>query len=311
MRLFGNWQFHIGAQPFMICKHLKKDINKTMKQLFAFILLLALLPSCKKEKIEDPLVKSCFGYQPDAQNEKKVRFTNCSENALSYKWNFGDGTTSNESEPTHEYSGSFPFYVTLIAYHGSKSDTITRRLFDEIMVYKPNIYIYPLHKTRLCVGISFPMGGDIVESIPEYGDGWCVDIDINGKINGKYDYLFYESKQPNIFQYEKGWCIGRADLKSFFEKNMAQYNFSSSEIRDFIDYWMPLLTEDNFYCIYPQTNEIIDKIIRLDLSVKPDKIYRLFYGVIGTSEFKKLEAPKIKSFDRNGFYIVEWGVFRN
>ncbi len=283
-----------------------------MKQLLIFILLFAFLPSCKKEKIEDTLVvKSCFGFQPDTQNERKVRFTNCSENALSYKWNFGDGTTSNESEPTHEYSGPFPFYVTLIAINGSKSDTITRRLFDEIMVYKPNIYIYPLFQTRLCVEISFPMGGDIVESIPEYADGWCVDVDVRGKINGGYDYLFYESKQPNIFQYQKGWCVRRADLKSFFEKNMALYNFSTSEIKDFDDYWIPLLTGDNFYCIYPQTNEILDKIIQFDFSVKPDKVYRLFYGIVGSDDYKKLTPPEIKSFDRSGYFVVEWGVFRN
>ena len=283
-----------------------------MKQLFAFILLLALLPSCKKEKIEDPLVvKSCFGFLPDAQNEKKVRFTNCSENALSYKWNFGDGTTSNESEPTHEYPGFFPFYVTLIAYNGSQSDTITRRLFDEIMVYKPNIYIYPMVQTRICVDVSFPLGGDIVESIPEYNNGWCVDVDVSGKINGEYDHLFYESKQPNIFQYQTGWCVRKVDLKSFFEKNMALYNFSTSEIKDFVDYWMPLLTEDNFYCIYPQTKDILDKIIRLDFSVKPDKVYRLFFGIVGSKDFKKLTPPEVKSFDRSGYFVVEWGVFRN
>ena len=235
-----------------------------MKQLFLLILLFSFFSGCKKDDIEEPEVKACFGFQPDVINISKVKFENCSENADSYIWNFGDGTTSREFEPIHVFSGSYPFYVTLIAYNGSKSDTITRRVIDEIMVYKPNIYIYPLLQTKLCVGLSFPMGGNIVESIPEYGDGWCVNIDTNGKINYQYNYLFYESKQPNIFQYEKGWCVSRVNLKSFFEKNMALYNFSTSEIKDFVDYWMPILTEDNFYCIYPQTNEIIDKIIRLD-----------------------------------------------
>lgn len=283
-----------------------------MKQLFILILLYSFFAGCKKDKVEEPLteLKACFGSKPNNPSDGKVQFENCSENADSYLWNFGDGTTSTEFEPTHLYSGTFPFIVTLIAYDGTKSDTICKGVFDEIMVYKPNIYIYPLLQTQLCVRLSFPMGGNIVESIPEYTDGWCVDVDVSGKINGEYDYLFYESKQPNIFQYEKGWCVGKADLKSFFEKNMALHNFSPSEIKDFVDYWMPLLTEDNFYCIYPQTSQIIDKIIQLDFSVKPDKIHRLFYGVIGTSEFKKLEEPEIKVFERSGFYVVEWGVFR-
>jgi len=282
-----------------------------MKQLFLFILLFSFFAGCKKDIIEEPEIKACFGFQPDAINISKVRFENCSENAESYKWSFGDGTTSNEFEPIHVFSGTYPFYVTLIAFNGSKSDTITRRVIDEIMLYKPNIYIYPQSQTRLCVELSFPLGGNIVESIPEYGEGWCVDVDAKGKINGKYDYLFYESKQPNIFQYNKGWCVRRVDLKSFFEKNMAQYNFSTSEIKDFVDYWMPLLTGENFYCIYPQTKEVLDKIIRLDFSVKPDKVYRLFYGVVGSGDYKKLNSPEIKSFDRSGYFVVEWGVFRN
>lgn len=274
--------------------------------------MIILLLSCKKDKVEEPLpeLKACFGSRPNSPSDGKVQFENCSENADSYLWNFGDGTTSSEFEPTHLYSGTFPFIVTLIAYDGTKSDTISKSVFDEIMVYKPNIYIYPLLQTKLCVELSFPMGGNIVESIPEYAEGWCIDVDNKGKINGKYDYLFYESKQPNLFQYEKGWCVGRSDLKSFFEKNMAIYNFSTSEIKDFVDYWMPLLIEDDYYCIYPQTNEIIDRIIQLDFSVKPDKIQRLFYGVIGANEFKKLEEPNIKIFDRSGFYVMEWGVFR-
>lgn len=283
-----------------------------MKKLFAFILLIIFLLSCKKDKIEEPPleIKACFESQPNTLNDSKVQFTNCSENAKSYYWDFGDGATSSEFEPTHLYPGRFPFNVTLIAYNGSKSDTISKRIYDEIITYKPNIYIYPLLESRLCVQLSFPMGGKILESLPEYADGWCVNIDTNGKINDQYNYLYYECKQPNIYQYEKGWCISKENLKTFFENNMVLYNFSPSEIKDFVDYWMPLLTGDNYYCIYPQTNEIIDKIIQLDFSVRPDKIYRLFYGIVGTNEFKKLNEPNIQSFDRSGFFVVEWGVFR-
>lgn len=283
-----------------------------MKQLFVIFLLLVAFLGCKKDKaeIEDQTLNACFGTKINTINDGVVEFSNCSENANSYLWNFGDGTTSEEVAPTHVYAGGFPFNVTLIAYNGNKSDTITKRIYDDIIAYKPNIYIYPLFKSRLCVQLSFPMGGNIIESIPEYADGWCVNVDTNGRIDNQYNYLFYESKQPNLFQYERGWCIGRENLKTFFEKNMAMYNFSTSEIKDFVDYWIPILTGDNFYCIYPQTNEIIDKIIQLDFSVKPDRVHRLFYGVVEANEFKVINEPIIQPFDRSGFYVVEWGVFR-
>lgn len=283
-----------------------------MKQLFVIFLLIATLLSCKKDKVEDEVkkVKACFGTITDIRNDGIVQFTNCSENAKSYLWDFGDGKTSEEFAPKHVYSSTFPFNVSLIAFDGVKSDTITKRIYDDIVTYKPNIYIYPLIKSRLSVHLSFPLGGNITESIPEYAKGWNITVNIDGKINDQYNYLYYECIHPNIYQYEKGWCVSRENLKSFFEKNMAQYNFSTSEIKDFVDYWMPLLTGNNFYCIYPQTNEIIDQIIQLDFSAKPNRIHRLFYGVVGIKEFKILNEPQIKPFDRSGFYVVEWGVFR-
>ena len=248
-----------------------------MKQLFIIFLLATALSCCKKDKTEDLNVKACFSTTFDETNDGIVQFTNCSENANSYHWDFGDGKTSEEFEPKHVYSGSIPINVTLTAFNGNNSDMIVKRIYDNITVFKPNIYIYPLLKLQLSVQLSFPLGGNIVESIPEYAKGWNVSIDTNGKINNQYNYLFYESTQPNLFQYEKGWCISRENLKAFFENNMAQYNFSSSEINDFTDYWMPLLTGYNFYCIYPQTNEIINKIIQLNFSVKPDHIHTAYF----------------------------------
>ena len=65
---------------------------------------------------------------------------------------------------------------------------------DTITVYKPNIYIYPIVETELNIQILFPSGGRIVESIPQYYEGWDVTITNDGQIDSTYDYLFYESK---------------------------------------------------------------------------------------------------------------------
>ena len=68
------------------------------------------------------------------------------------------------------------------------------------MVYKPNIYIYPNEQIDLSVKLSFPMGGKIVTSIPEYGTGWNIVVDTSGLINNTYSFLFYESTQPAAIQ---------------------------------------------------------------------------------------------------------------
>src|SRR5204863_4628197 len=46
---------------------------------------------------------------------RSVIFTNSSQNATTYLWNFGDATTSTLANPTHTYSASGTYNVSLIA----------------------------------------------------------------------------------------------------------------------------------------------------------------------------------------------------
>lgn len=57
---------------------------------------------------------------------KVVTFTNTTINAYSYLWDFGDGTTSNETNPVHEYAQPGCYTVVLKAY--------------TFCLVKPNIY---------------------------------------------------------------------------------------------------------------------------------------------------------------------------
>ena len=56
-------------------------------------------------------------------------FTNTSSNATTYAWNFGDGTTSNQSNPTHTFSANGTYTVTLTASNdcgtATTSETVT------------------------------------------------------------------------------------------------------------------------------------------------------------------------------------------
>ena len=277
--------------------------------LFLLSMLIAaiIVVGCKKE--ENTAVNACFSYTVTEMVAGEVQFKNCSENATSYLWDFGDGKTSGEKEPKHIFEGSFPFTVSLVAINGSNRATVVNQVTNNIMVFKPNIYIYPLTSINLSVKIEFPQGGNITESIPTYNDGWTVNIDSNGIINSKFNYLFYESLQPNIFQYKKGWCVSKSDLTAFFNKNMGLYNFSDREITDFIEYWIPRLQENEYYMVYPQTNDIIDNIIKLKFSIRPNNVNRLFYGIVGLDKYTKIEEPSIIQFKRDGFFVMEWGVF--
>ena len=176
-------------------------------------------------------------------------------------------------------------------------------------VDKPNIYIYPNEKIQLTVKLDFPMGGEIVTSIPEYGTGWNVLVDTTGLMDNTYSYLFYESIQPDIWQRNYGWSIKTADLDLFFRKNMTEYGFKGREIEDFVDYWIPRLKDSPFYSIYPQTKNLIDNVIKFDFSKQPDNLLRLFYVIKGNNQLQeRLIEPRIDNFNREGYFVTEWGV---
>jgi len=176
---------------------------------------------------------------------------------------------------------------------------------------KPNIYLYPTEKSQVSIHLSFPLGGKITASIPSHGNGWIVSIDTSGFINNKYEYLFYESVQPNVWQLTEGWTIKRSELKAFFTDNLLKYGFQGREIKDFMDYWIPRLIDFEYYEIYPQKSNIINTAIKLEIFKTPDNVLRLHYLIKGVSSDSnnKLITPIVNSkFNRSGFYVTEWGV---
>jgi PKD repeat protein len=54
---------------------------------------------------------ACFKATTACQGQPTA-FTSCATNATSWSWNFGDGTSSNQQNPTHIYSTPGPFSVT-------------------------------------------------------------------------------------------------------------------------------------------------------------------------------------------------------
>lgn len=181
---------------------------------------------------------------------------------------------------------------------------------DSIVVRKPNIYIYPEEKINLRVEISFPFGGKILASEPTYTDsGWDITVDPSGLINNTYQYLFYECRIPNRFQTDEGWKIRQRNLDRFFHGSLIQFGLNEKEIDDFAEYWLPKLTDFEYYLIFPQRKEIIDQLIQLNFSVEPQHLQRIFYLFKGIekNDDVKIDPPQFRAIPRNGYTIVEWG----
>ena len=66
-------------------------------------------------------------------NKALHNFTNTSTGALSYLWNFGDGTTSATTSPSHTYASAGSFLVTLQAVNGACTSTFSKRIYIQNM----------------------------------------------------------------------------------------------------------------------------------------------------------------------------------
>lgn len=105
-----------------------------------------------------------FGYT--TAHPFKVIFTNTSKKATSYIWDFGDGTTSKEENPSHRYNSKGVYKVTLTARRGDYSDK-----------YSANITIEAPTK---CYAT-----GIVYEKVPKYNEYY--------NIRFTDDYLLFET----------------------------------------------------------------------------------------------------------------------
>ena len=77
------------------------------------------------------------------------QITNLSENADRYEWDFGDGNTSEEFEPQHDYDSVGTYTILLTAYNGDCIDTFSRTIIVDMEVsvqsdiHFGNIKIFP------------------------------------------------------------------------------------------------------------------------------------------------------------------------
>ncbi|MFN0175512.1 MAG: PKD domain-containing protein [Saprospiraceae bacterium] len=99
-----------------------------------FIGLLAvslLFVTCKKDDMNPTeLPISSFQYAINPANFLEVTFTNFSQNATVYAWNFGDGNTSTDKDPKHTYAAAGTYTVSLKASNAAgenatRNETIT------------------------------------------------------------------------------------------------------------------------------------------------------------------------------------------
>jgi len=97
-----------------------------------FFLFLTLLFSVITFSCEDGVLEPIYGTKPTADftivsspsNIYAFSFTNGSSGAVSYNWDFGDGSGSSDANPSHVYTGAGTFAVILTAQAAGTSNAV-------------------------------------------------------------------------------------------------------------------------------------------------------------------------------------------
>jgi len=110
-----------------------KRFNFLMKTFFLFAIFSMVIVSCKKDPVaEDPIAS--FQYEASTDNYLEVTFTNYSQNATTYSWDFGDGESSTEKNPVHTYAGDGTYTVVLTA---SNADGVSATFSENFTLTDP------------------------------------------------------------------------------------------------------------------------------------------------------------------------------
>lgn len=164
-------------------------MNKLNKWIVLGAMALVIWSSCEKE--DEPIA----GDKPVASfttliEDLQVTFTNTSSGADSYAWDFGDGNTSDEVSPTHQYSTGGSYEVTLTATNafGSTTSKQTLAIVEPDKYKKEGYYIFTLAESS---GGATYYGG-YFEDIPSGSvDMTQFSTYSNARIRAQYNEFLY------------------------------------------------------------------------------------------------------------------------
>lgn len=175
---------------------------------------------------------------------------------------------------------------------------------------KPVIYLYPEEKEQISVKVM-PVGG-MSYSDPKYNSGWNVVADQNSNItnliDGKsYPYLFWEGRGGIYKTPDRGFIVEQKDVRSFLLSKLALLGLNNKESSDFIEYWEPKMQNSPYYFVTFMGTDYMNSLAPLEIVPKPDTIIRILMDYLPLSKPINVIGYNIKTPERKGFTVVEWG----
>ena len=166
-----------------------------------------------------------------------VKFSNASMNATSYEWNFGDGKTSTESSPVHQYESKGVYKVSLIAKGNGKSNTYTEtiKLEEPTVCYVDKIEFNIIPKNNEYYKIECTDDYLFIKDL-YWATNWILlssaNLPYTYNINKKIDFskdeyvfrLFQNSSKSGNGKEIGAWVVKPSGIKKYFHEDMRASN---------------------------------------------------------------------------------------
>ncbi|WP_150844691.1 MULTISPECIES: hypothetical protein [unclassified Clostridium] len=190
--------------------------------------------------------------------------------------------------------------LILITFTGCENDKMTK---------KPVIYLYPTSEQSVSVKLDY--NGELTCTYPEYKDGWNVIAEPDGTLTNiedkrEYSYLYWEGISKNQWDMSKGFVVKGEDTEEFLQEKLEYMGLTPREYNEFIVYWLPIMQE-NKYNLITFAGEEYENLAKLNITPKPDSILRVMMLFKSLDKPIEIEEQEIKSFERKGFTVIEWG----
>lgn len=178
---------------------------------------------------------------------------------------------------------------------------------------KPVIYLYP--EKPMDVSVKVEPGKGLSFTDPEYKDGWKVLADEKGNLTNlsdgkKYPYLFWEGAGDVYYEMpEQGFVVKNENLETFFDGKLAKLGLIQKESNDFKEFWVAKMRETRkpYYLVTFLSRQFIDQLAPLKIDPRPDTIIRVLMDWKGLDKHQKAYEFPIRTPERKGFTVVEWG----
>ncbi len=175
---------------------------------------------------------------------------------------------------------------------------------------KPVIYLYPQKDTDVKVEVK-PNGG-FTKTEPMYDNGWFVRATPQSELfnytdKTNYPYLFWEGKAYNFITPNYGFVMSKDEVGVKMPKILAKLGLNEKETNDFLDFWQTKLEVKPYVFVTFLPQREFDKLAPLTVNPKPDTVIRVFMDYAPLDAPVKVAPMQIRTPERVGFTVVEWG----